>query len=54
MCIAIISESGVKLPTKKVLKRCFINNPDGAGYGIFLLDSYEWECKKGFMTFKSF
>ena len=53
MCIAIISESGVKLPRKKVLKQCFENNPDGAGYAV-LLSTDEWECKKGFMTFKSF
>ena len=53
MCIAIISENGVDLPVKKVLKRCFTNNPDGAGYAV-LLSTNEWECKKGFMTFKSF
>jgi len=53
MCIAILSESGIDLPTKEVLKLCFKNNPDGAGYAV-LLDTKEWECKKGFMTFKSF
>ena len=53
MCIAIISENGVSLPKKTVLKRCFEKNPDGAGYAV-LLSTNEWECKKGFMTFKSF
>jgi len=53
MCIAIVSESGVKLPTKKVLKRCFENNPDGAGYGVYLAEE-KWECKKGFETWNSF
>ena len=53
MCIAIISESGVSLPKKTVLKRCFKNNPDGAGYAVLLADN-TWEGKKGFMTWKTF
>ena len=53
MCIGIISENGVDLPEKKVLKQCFTNNPDGAGYAV-LLSTNEWECKKGFMTWKAF
>ena len=53
MCIAILSENGVELPNKETLKLCFTNNPDGAGYAV-LLSTKEWECKKGFMSWKSF
>ena len=53
MCIAIVSEVGVELPKKKILKRCFENNPDGAGYAV-MLPTEKWEGKKGFMTWKSF
>ena len=54
MCIAIVSDSGVGYPKKTVLKRCFKNNPDGAGYAVYLEDSKEWHIKKGFTTWKGF
>ena len=52
MCIAIVKPSGSKVPDRDILKICFKNNPDGAGFAY---------CRKGknylfkgFFTFKSF
>lgn len=52
MCIAIYKPKGAKIPYKKILKTCFKNNPDGAGYLQIKGDTCH--IKKGFMTFKSF
>lgn len=52
MCIIIIKNKGVEAPYKGTLKRCFKNNPDGAGY-CFAADNSVF-IKKGFMNFKSF
>ena len=52
MCIAILKPSGVNQPSEDVLKICFDNNNDGAGYmfvrkGLIVI-------RKGFMTFVDF
>ena len=52
MCIAVIKEIGVEVPSKKIFKRCFTENPNGAGYGVLRDDG--WNCKKGFMSFTAF
>ena len=49
MCIAILSEHGVEIPTEEVLKRCWNKNPDGAGYAYLNKDN-EWTVKKGIRT----
>jgi predicted secreted protein len=52
MCIIIAKNSGVKLPSKKVLKSCFNSNPDGTG--IMFSHGGKVNIEKGFMEFKSF
>jgi hypothetical protein len=54
MCIAIMSDRGQGYPKKTVLKRCFKNNPDGAGYAVYLEDEKLWHIKKGYTTWKGF
>ena len=49
MCIIIAKPKGVKLPSKEILKTCFINNPDGAGV-MFTLNE-QVHIHKGFMTY---
>jgi len=53
MCIAILSEGNVELPSTTVMKRCWRNNSDGAGYA-YLTDKDEWHCKKGFKKWRAF
>jgi predicted glutamine amidotransferase len=52
MCIAIFKPLGIDLPKKEILKRCFNNNPDGAGFMFVANDKVN--VKKGFMSFKTF
>lgn len=52
MCIAIYKPAGVKFPSKKTLKTCFYNNPDGAGY--MYADGDAVHIEKGFFTFAAF
>lgn len=52
MCIIITKNSGINLPSKKVLKSCFNSNPDGAG--IMYCQDNAVNIRKGFMSFKSF
>ena len=32
MCVALVKNKDIDLPSKDVLKVCFKNNPDGAGF----------------------
>lgn len=51
MCIAIAKYKGIDLPSKEILKQCWENNPDGAG---FMYNDGEYVIiHKGFMKFKS-
>ena len=52
MCIAIIKERNIELPSDDILKNCWNNNPDGAGFAFAFNDKVI--IKKGYMTFKSF
>lgn len=52
MCIIVAKEKQAPLPTKQILRNCFDNNSDGAGFmytynGNVIID-------KGYMTFKKF
>jgi predicted glutamine amidotransferase len=52
MCIIVAKDKKAPLPTKQVLKNCFENNSDGAGFmytynGNVIID-------KGYMNFKQF
>jgi hypothetical protein len=53
MCIAILSEFGVDLPTKEVLRRCWDKNSDGAGFAYLTVND-TWMVEKGLMKFKHF
>ena len=52
MCIAISKPIGVSLPNDNILRNCWNNNDDGAGFAF----NYDGKVfiKKGFMTFDSF
>ena len=53
MCIAIFSQIGNEIPTDDILKTCFRNNSDGAGFA-FSTDNHKVQIVKGFMDFNSF
>lgn len=53
MCIAIYSFKGTEIPTDDILKTCFRNNSDGAGFA-FNTDNHQVKIVKGFMDFDSF
>ena len=52
MCIVVYKKIGKELPSRDILKNCFVNNPDGAGF------MYNHKNKviieKGFMTWEAF
>jgi hypothetical protein len=54
LCILIYKEQDYSVLKKKVYKRCFVSNPDGAGYAWWDTDKQTWSVRKGFMTFRSF
>lgn len=53
MCIIVVKPAMVEMPKMEILKRCFENNNDGAGFAYRLPNS-EVHYQKGYMTFKSF
>lgn len=53
MCIAITSPKNNPIPTDEILKTCFRNNSDGAGFA-FNTDNNQVKIVKGFMDFNSF
>lgn len=52
MCIAIYSLKGTDIPSEDILKTCFLNNPDGAGF-VFNKGG-KVHIVKGFMDYKGF
>lgn len=52
MCVILVKERGIELPTKGVLESCWKRNPDGAGF--MFNDSNKVVIMKGFMTFEEF
>ena len=52
MCIAVYKPMGADFPVKRVLKRCFYKNPDGAGFMV--ANGSAVEIHKGYMGFRSF
>jgi predicted nucleic acid-binding Zn ribbon protein len=53
MCIAILKEYGVEMPSNQILKRCWRLNDDGAGYA-YLRNDDKWQVKKGFKKWNAF
>jgi hypothetical protein len=54
MCVIVYKPRGVKKVPKRILKKCWNNNNDGAGYAIWDYDEQQWAVKKGFMFFSKF
>jgi len=52
MCIIVYKNKNADIPTKKLLKTCFENNDDGAGYMVQVKNQVH--IKKGFMKFNDF
>lgn len=52
MCVIAVSEIGQPLPSDAVLKKCWDNNADGAGFMYH--DGEYVQIRKGFMTFEAF
>lgn len=52
MCILIYHPEGSPVLKKRVYKRCFDKNPDGAGFAYW--NKGVWKVTKGLMTFKAF
>lgn len=52
MCIIVYKPQNVNFPSNDILKTCFNNNPDGAGF--MYADCGRVYIHKGFMTYKSF
>lgn len=52
MCIIVAKNAGIKMPSIDILRNCFENNPDGAGFMLAVKNSvYGF---KGLMTFDEF
>lgn len=52
MCIAIVKPLGTRIPSKSILRKCWDNNPDGAG--LMYNDGNNVVIHKGFTKFKGF
>lgn len=52
MCVILVKERGIELPTKDILESCWKRNPDGAGF--MFNDCDKVVIMKGFMTFEEF
>ena len=52
MCVILVKERGIEIPTKGVLESCWKRNPDGAGF--MFNDCDKVVIMKGFMTFEEF
>jgi predicted glutamine amidotransferase len=54
MCIIVVKDKKVQLPDRAVLKQCFDNNSDGAGFMYFDNRKNTVTIKKGYMHFRKF
>jgi predicted glutamine amidotransferase len=52
MCIIVYKPKNVKLPDRKILRNCYLNNDDGAGY--MFVDNGKVQIRKGFDDFNKF
>lgn len=52
MCIAVYKPMGVNFPSKRTIRACFNNNPDGAGFMVATGETVE--ISKGYMGFTEF
>lgn len=54
MCIIVYKEAGAQPLKRKIYKRCFDKNDDGAGFAWWDAEEQLWNVHKGLMTFKKF
>lgn len=54
MCIAVWHQSGDKQITEKILKQCWDNNDDGAGFAWYNDEREVWHVSKGYMEYEGF
>jgi len=54
MCIVLYKPQETPVLKKKVYKRCFTKNSDGAGFAWWDEEDQTWQVQKGFMKFKHF
>lgn len=54
MCVIIVKPRGLDLPDKEILKKCWADNPHGAGFAFVRNIENKITVEKGFMTFNSF
>lgn len=54
MCIIAYSPHSVPPLTEEVLKTCFANNSDGAGFAYYVASEQMWHVQKGFMSWEAF
>jgi hypothetical protein len=52
MCIIVVKNAGIPVPSKDVLRNCFSNNSDGAGFALSRKGAIH--IVKGFMGFNRF
>ena len=52
MCIIVIKPQNVAFPSKEILKNCFTQNPDGAGF--MYPANHKVMIEKGFNNFDKF
>lgn len=50
MCIIIVKKAGIKFPNNEIIRDCWNNNSDGAGY--MYPKNGQVEIRKGFMKYK--
>ena len=50
MCIICVKKKGVKPPSEKILRTCFTNNDDGAGFAYYKPGEKVVHIRKGYMT----
>lgn len=52
MCVIVAKKKGVEAPSFEILKNCFNNNPDGAGFMYLNPKTNRVQIHKGFMAFE--
>lgn len=54
MCVIVLKPRSIELPTKELLRQCWNDNPDGAGFSVTRKGETTTYVEKGFLTFKHF
>lgn len=54
MCVIVLKPAGIELPSKDMIKKYWVDNPDGAGFSVTPKGSSLTHVEKGFLTLKHF